>query len=185
MLCPPVGAVKRTVKPAKKLSGYINLTNVAKEQMQQAVDSKNSEMFTRAIKTLVLIGQDDVSVGLWQVAANKTVIDSSTARAALPALYRQQDNDGFLWAFSLLEKPTQIERDMLWQLIGTQQDAPLQVLIDNLRKPYELDDLLLIADRISKTRGPAAVLHIIDDTLRTAKGRNMRGLKRLRKVYGG
>ena len=74
---------------------------------------------------------------------------------------------------------------MLWQLVGTDDKAPLQVLIDNLRKPYEHDDLTIIADRIATTRGTTALNDIITSKLKTATGRNMRGLKKLRKEYGG
>ena len=74
---------------------------------------------------------------------------------------------------------------MLWQLVGTRRDAPLQLLIDNVRKPYEYDDLIVIVDRIAATRGSTAVIAIIDDNLSKAVDRNKRSLLRLRKEYGG
>jgi hypothetical protein len=185
MLCPPVGAIVRKYKPVTKRGGYEDVTELAKTQMQNAIDKPNNESFTLAIQTLERIGKDSMVFDLWSIATKKTVIDTGLASAALPALFRLKKLDAFLWAFSLIQKPTRLERDMLWQLVGMLESTPLQTLIDNLRKPYELDDLIVIADRISSSRGRSAVLQIIDDALRTARGRNMRGLKRLRKEYGG
>ena len=133
----------------------------------------------------MLIGQDEMCVELWTVGTNGGNIGSISAHVALPALFRLRNSDAFLWAFSLIQKPTSLERDMLWQLVGTNNDAPLQVLIDNLRKPYEFDDLIVIVSRIASTRGSSAVTDIIDAQLQTAKGRNKRGLQRLKKEYGG
>jgi hypothetical protein len=122
---------------------------------------------------------------LWSSATSKGSAGSATAHAVLPSLFRLQNKDAFLWAFSLLDTPTRFEQDMLWQLVGTNDDTPLQLLIDNLRKPYELDDLMVIKNRITTTRGASALTSIINDKLKTAKGRNQRGLQRLRKEYGG
>ena len=74
---------------------------------------------------------------------------------------------------------------MLWQLVGSSPDAPLQLLIDNLRSPYQLDDLTTIVSRIVQRRGATAVRSIIDELLINASGRNQRGLKQLRKEYDG
>ena len=141
--------------------------------------------FSVAIEKINLIGRDSMCNELWSVASGHGSAGPSTARAALPSLFRLQNVDAFLWAFSLLKKPTRLEKDMLWQLVGTRQDAPLQLLIDNVRKPYEYDDLIIIADRIASTRGSTAVKEIINDKLANAVGRNRRSLQRLRKEYGG
>ena len=88
-------------------------------------------------------------------------------------------------ACKLLRSPSRIDRDMLWHLVGTSNSTSLQLLIDNIRNPYSLDDLTVIADRIASTRGPAAVLAIIEEKLLGARGRTKRGLERMRKEYGG
>jgi hypothetical protein len=85
----------------------------------------------------------------------------------------------------LIASPTSLEKDMLWQLVGTSKTTPLQLLMKNLRKPYAFDDLILIADRIASTRGVAALRMIIQKELRNSSGRNMRELDRMRKKYGG
>ena len=122
---------------------------------------------------------------LWVAATSKGMASQATAHAVLPALFRQKECDAFLWGFSMIGKPTPIEQDMLWQLTGSNANTPLQVLIDNVRKPYELDDLMVIQQRIVSSRGASELKNIIDEKLKTANGRNKRGLKRMLKEYGG
>ena len=123
---------------------------------------------------------------LFRSAANdQGVAGSRCARAVLPALFRLQLTESFIWAFKLIASPTSLEKDMLWQLVGTSKTTPLQLLMKNLRKPYAFDDLILIADRIASTRGVAALRMIIQKELRNSSGRNMRELDRMRKKYGG
>jgi len=68
-------------------------------------------------------------------------------------------------------------------LVGIQQDAPIHILIQHLRKPYQLDDLLLIQDQVVRTMGKDGIVNLIDVLLQTAQGRNKRGLERLQKEY--
>jgi hypothetical protein len=185
MLCPPHDVVQRTKKPANQRADYLNMTELTQDAMRYAMKKPSDESFAIALGSLLLIGQDEMCVELWTVGTNGGNIGSISAHVALPALFRLRNSDAFLWAFSLIQKPTSLERDMLWQLVGTNNDAPLQVLIDNLRKPYEFDDLIVIVSRIASTRGSSAVTDIIDAQLQTAKGRNKRGLQRLKKEYGG
>jgi hypothetical protein len=72
---------------------------------------------------------------------------------------------------------------MLWQLAGTSSATSLQLLIDNLRSPYQVDDLKAVVDRIAKQRGNLAVCTIIDEVLKKSRGRNERELRRMRKNY--
>jgi hypothetical protein len=185
MLCPPKNTLERTHLPPKKLEGYNSVKSSAQQAMRSAITTPNDNTFALAITEVVLIGQDAMAGELWSSATAKGSAGSSTAHAVLPSLFRLENTEGFLWAFSLLDKPSRFEQDMLWQLVGTNDETPLQILIDNLRKPYELDDLMVIKNRIAASRGVSALASIIDDTLKTAKGRNQRGLQRLRKEYGG
>lgn len=185
MLCGPKNAVPRVLKSAEMSADYIDASVIAKDAMQYAVDHPNDENYSAAIDSVALLGKDTLAVGLWELAQNQSSVGEASASAILPALFRLQDEDLFLRAFKLLRSPSRIEKDMLWHLAGTSSDTPLQLLIDHLRIPYPLDDLAIIADRIASTRGSAAVLSIIDEKLLKAKGRNKRGLERMRKVYGG
>lgn len=185
MLCPPKNVVQRTMSPIQERPDYQSVKDIARDAMRLVGRRPSDETIANAIQTLTILGQDSMCVELWNVATSSGNAGQFSAHAALPALFRLRNSDGFLWAFSLIQKPSSLERDMLWQLVGTDSKAPLQVLIDNLRKPYELDDLTIIADRIATSRGTIALKDIINDKLKTANGRNMRGLKKLRKEYGG
>ena len=183
MLCPPKGAVQRVVLPPIEHESYTGVAVVAKQAMQVAMEHPSDTSYANAVQEVILLGQDSMAQELWNASASQGRLGPETARAVMPALFRLQNNNAFLRAFALVNKPTGTEQDMLWQLIGSQADAPLQVLIDNLRKPYPLDDLLVIRNRVERTRGINAMLSIISEKLTTAKGRNKRGLERLLKEY--
>jgi hypothetical protein len=185
MLCGPKNSVQRVLKSAEMSADYIDAHVIAKEAMQYAVDHPNDEQFSKAIHAVTLLGKDKLAVGLWGLAQSQSSAGDASASAILPALFRFQDEDLFLRAFKLLRSPSRIEVDMLWHLAGTSNNTSIQLLIDHIRTPYPLDDLVIIAPRIASTRGASAVLSIIDEKLRKAKGRNKRGLERMRKEYGG
>ncbi|MEE2912502.1 MAG: hypothetical protein VX436_01715 [Planctomycetota bacterium] len=185
MLCGPNRPRERMTNYSEAFSNYEEVSVLAKEAMQNAADRPSDKQFSAAINVLVLLGKDDLAIELWKASRIQSHGGEEAARAALPALFRQQNIDAFLIAFKLLRSPSRIERDLLWHLAGTSNTTPLQLLIDNLRTPYTLDDLEIIVDKISSSRGSAAVLSIIDEKLREARGRNKRGLERMRKEYGG
>jgi len=185
MLCPPKGAVQRKLLPPSNQPDYQSVSSLAQSAMRHAIEAPSDESFSTAINTVNLLGLDSMSGELWLAATKSNATGPLTARATLSALFRLQNIDAFLWAFSLLDSPSHLEKDMLWQLVGTKQDTPLQLLIDNLRNPYSYDDLLVIAGRIKSTRGSGAVKDIIDEKLNKAVGRNKRGLQKMRKEYGG
>ncbi len=183
MLCPPANAVPRKKKTAEQLPDYQNLTTLAQKAMQVASDSPSDDSFAEAIKLLLTLGQDEMGNALWLKASSDGVAGDSTARAALPALFRLVNTDSFLWAFSKIVKPSRLERDMLWQLTARDPSTPLQILVDNLRNPYELDDLFIIRKRIEQQLGINAMFGIVGEKLQGASGRNKRGLERLLKEY--
>jgi hypothetical protein len=185
MLCPPKGVVQRKLLPPLQQPDYQSVSSLAQNVMRLAIESPRDESFSVAINTVNLLGLDSMSSELWFAATKSGATGPLTAKAALPALFRLQNDDAFLWAFSLLDSPSRLERDMLWQLVGTKQDTPLQLLVDNVRNPYSYDDLIVIADRIAATRGSTAVKNIIDEKLNKATGRNKRSLQKMRKEYGG
>ena len=185
MLCPPNGAVLQTLLPAKQDDGYQDVVESTKNKLELANDDPNDETFASAIHAAVLIGKDDIAASLWGVGLSQAAVGSKSAHAALPSMFRLEKTGDFLWAFKLIKAPTRLEKDMLWQLVGSSPDAPLQLLIDNLRSPYQLDDLTTIVSRIVQRRGATAVRSIIDELLINASGRNQRGLKQLRKEYDG
>ena len=183
MLCPPITAVARTLLKPKEDTSYKDLATIAQSNMVLASRAPTDETFASAIDSVVLLGEDKMACELWTVAMQKTSSGLKTARAVLGSLFRQERMDDFLWAYKLLPDPTRLEKDMLWLLCGNSANAPLQLLVDNLRTPYQIDDIKAIADRTVSQRGTQAVVAIIDKVLINAKGRNERELKRMRKQY--
>tara|TARA_B100000959_G_scaffold285852_1_gene362060 strand:+ start:1246 stop:3117 length:1872 start_codon:yes stop_codon:yes gene_type:complete len=183
MLCPPKGVVVRVVLPAVLDSDYVDVETTAKQETQQTKKNPCDQTYAAAIQTAILLGQDSTAQELWKESAKQGSLGPETARSIMPALFRLQDNDGFLRAFALVKKPKNIERDMLWQLVSSRVDAPLQVLVDNLREPYPFDDLLVIRNRVERNLGNNVMIRIIQDKLKKANGRNKRELQRLLKEY--
>jgi hypothetical protein len=183
MLCPPKAAMVRQSKPAKN-EPYRNIAQVAQSRMKSAAQEPSDEGFAKAIEAVVLLGKDGLACQLWSHAMERSVAKGATARAALGSLFRQEKTDAFLWAFRLLASPTDLEKDMLWHLAGTSPSTSIQLLIENVRSPYQADDIRVIADRIVLRKGSLAVRDLIDKALQNASGRNERELKRMRKNYG-
>jgi len=183
MLCPPKSAIVRNVKPAKKYSLYQNAEIIAKRNLKVASENPTDASFAKAIDSIVLVGKDLLACEVWGAAVAKSSGGPLSASASVGPLFRQEKLEGFLWAFSLIKNPTRLDKDMLWQLAGTSSATSLQLLIDNLRSPYQVDDLKAVVDRIVKQRGNLAVCTIIDEVLKKSRGRNERELRRMRKNY--
>ncbi len=183
MLCPPKEALVRTIKKPREDTAYKDLATIAQTNMGLASKSPADKTFANAIDSVVLLGKDEMACELWGVAMQKSSVGPNTARAGLGSLFRQERVDDYLWAYKLISSPTRLEKDMLWQLCGNSANTSLQLLIDNVRTPYQADDLKLIADRIVSQRGTPTLLAIIDKVLQNARGRNERELKRMRKQY--
>jgi hypothetical protein len=185
MLCGAKGSVTRILKPAEASADYIDAHVIAKEAMQYAVDHPSDIHFSKAIDSVTSLGMDSLAIGMWGIAVDQSSTGDKSARSILPALFREQDEALFINAYKLLPAPSRIEKDMLWHLVGTSKNTSLSLLIDNIRNPYSFDDLAIIAERVASTRGTAAVLSIIDEKLKRAKGRIKKELERMRKEFGG
>jgi hypothetical protein len=183
MLCPPKSAIVRNIKPAKNYSLYQNAETNAKRNLKMASGNPTDASFAKTIDSIVLVGKDALACDVWDVAVAKSSGGPLSASASVGPLFRQERLEAFLFAFSLIKNPTRLDKDMLWQLAGTSKATSLQLLIDNLRSPYQVDDLKAVVGRIVKQRGNLAVCTIIDEVLKKAKGRNERELRRMRKKY--
>jgi len=135
MLCERKNAVQRTLLAASTLSDYEDLIDDAKLSAKVAEEKPSDVLCSSAIDAFLLIGHDEEGVAQWTAANDQGVAGSRCARAVLPALFRLQLTESFIWAFKLIASPTSLEKDMLWQLVGTSKTTPLQLLMKNLRKP--------------------------------------------------
>jgi hypothetical protein len=183
MLCPPKPTSMRRIVSPKQNSLYKDQAQVAKSNMKVTSEKPSDESFAKAIDSVVLLGKDDLACGLWKVACQEGSAGPMSASAVLGPMFRKNQTDDFLFAFNFISSPSRLEQDMLWHLAGLLSNTPLTVLVDNLRNPYQADDLKVIADRIARQKGNRAVVDIIDRVLQAARGRNERELKRMRKQY--
>jgi hypothetical protein len=183
MLCPPNPTSMRLIVSPTPNSLYQDQALIAQSNMKVASEKPSDESFAKAIDSVVILGKDDLACDLWKVAKQENSVGTLSASAVLGSMFRNNQIEDFLFAFGFITSPSRLEQDMLWHLAGLLPNTPLTLLVDNLRNPYQADDLKVIAARIAKQRGDRAVVGIIDKVLKVARGRNERELKRLRKQY--
>lgn len=185
MLCGPKAITNRARVEANVRLDCQNVLVEAELVMKQAIADPSDSSFANAINIVTLIGRDQIASKLWLGAIEQSVTGPLSAKAAISSLFRMKAVVAFLYAYQMLEKPSGLEKDYLWQLAGILPETPVELLAENIRTVYSCDDLRIIAPRLAKTRGKSTVLSIINKYLPKARGRNERELKRLLKDYGG
>ena len=107
------------VKPAgpDAARGEAELTLVARDALVAAKASGAAADYARALRALVLAGDDAMAVQVWAVALTKGAA-AECAPDAMGPLFRAQDADGVVAAMRAMPagKATLRDRDMLWQL---------------------------------------------------------------------
>jgi hypothetical protein len=109
------GAVQRVQQAA----GYgENLLERVKTLMLEADANESINAFVDAMHILDMLGQDDIVISLWKLSKQKNLTSGKIASAALPALFRRRDADGFATAWDEGGPRTSLMLDMLWHLMG-------------------------------------------------------------------
>ena len=107
------------VKPAgpDAARGEAELTLVARDALVAAKASGAAADYARALRALVLAGDDAMAAQVWAVALSKGAA-AECAPDAMGPLFRAQDADGVVAAMRAMPagKATLRDRDMLWQL---------------------------------------------------------------------
>ncbi len=107
------------VKPAgpDAARGEIELKGVARDALVAAQASGAAADYARALRALVLAGDDAMAAQVWAVALSKGAA-AECAPDAVGPLFRAQDADGVVAAMRAMPagKATLRDRDMLWQL---------------------------------------------------------------------
>ncbi len=133
--------------------------------------------FAAAMRDLRILGQDDVAVGLWQLARSKQAA-ASVAADALPALFRQRSYDEFIAAYQSIAKPDDDARDMLWHLssprIASLPTPILELLRRNLRDPDVSIDLAVLLPGIDKAKGRAESDRIVSEELERTSNKGVK-----------
>jgi hypothetical protein len=100
------------------VAGEMDLRDSARaalERLKDADPAVTRESCARAMRDLVLAGDDTVAAQLWKLAKAKGAQDA-VARIALGPIFRAGTRAEFMEAWSIARDPTDEQRDMLWHL---------------------------------------------------------------------
>ena len=97
--------------------GEVEMKDAAREALVAAKDSGTAADYARAMRALVLAGDDALAAQVWAVAQSKGA-GAECASDAMGPLFRTKDADGVVAAMRAMPagRATLRDRDMLWQL---------------------------------------------------------------------
>ncbi|MDZ4754945.1 MAG: hypothetical protein SGJ11_10685 [Phycisphaerae bacterium] len=140
-------------------------------------DTPQRDDLREATRDLVLLGNDEIAIGVWELARSKKLGDAC-ASEVLPALFRARRFEDFLTAYRSVAKPSSDATEMLWHLAGprgAQLDrATLELLRGRLRGPDVSSDLAMILPGIDRTMGRSASDGIVQSEMDRMKNEGLR-----------
>lgn len=169
--------------------GETNLVELVQPAMNNAVDNPSDERFAEALELMEFTNLDGLAMDLWHRAIKDKAAGPASARIALGPLFRKGDHEGFMQAWSRLEKPTGRDRDMLWSLmgptLGPDTDAETaRIMSSAIRTRYPSGDLRRLAPVLARIDGDQQVVSMIDQLEETAANRReKKALVQLRELY--
>lgn len=166
MLCPP-----RERDPRRRIAvpgdaaphDGQDLRLAVKELMRRAASAKEPAAAAAALRIIDMLGDDAVARGFLGAAQAGGYSDASVSEAALPALFRLGDADGFMSAWiESIPRDGQL-LDMLWQLVPGKVGAGatpemLAAMEQSLRREVLVDDAATLFRLITDARGPNAAM---------------------------
>lgn len=181
MLCGAPGAPRQRVQWQD--ANGLDLTEHIAALMRKSEVDESGEAIAEAMHVLVLLGRDDIAVQMWRLAEQRgTTLKAS--QAAVGALFRRRDIDGFLRAWEELPSRDETVEDMLWHLLLPQlatvdKDVLLQLQASvRRRQPYV--DLERLAPHLTRAFGPQHTREVIERSINRAARRQTReALKKL------
>ncbi|MHC5002711.1 MAG: hypothetical protein ACYTJ0_06275, partial [Planctomycetota bacterium] len=187
MLCAPPATTTMPPRLAPSPHEGIDLVGRA-EALMRGADAGDAEDLADALRTLSLVGRDDVALQLWDVAIRRGW-QATCAGAVLETLFRLQQASAFLDAWSYLDEADERQRDMLWHLVGTRlgpstDDETLLVLREAMRGPRASVDLERLAPHLLRAFGQGFVRGVIRREIdRTRSPSERAALQALMKEY--
>ena len=121
--------------------------------MEQIAKSPNAEQLTQALRGLDLLGDDETARKLWVYGQQHNITSQESAAIMLGPLFRMQDTAAFAKAWPMAGPTSQLDRDMLWQLLGF-----------HLSDSTDEDVLLLLESEV-KGRTPSTYIEILGPQL--------------------
>jgi hypothetical protein len=164
----------------------VDLKVAAEQAMRQMTQSPDAQELTRALGALDLLGEDELARQLWTFGQQNDITSQASAAIMLGPLFRLQDTKEFIRTWPLAGSSNQIDRDMLWQLLGprladSSEDDVLLLLESEVKGKLPSSYIEVLAPQLAKRFGTARVMSLI----KTAEGRVRSGQerKRLEKLY--
>ena len=177
MLCPPPGeANSARVEPVQ--GDRLDVAEHVGVLLRRVDSDEVGEAITEAIRTVSLLGRDDVAIQTWRLAKQRGFAGAA-APAALGPLFRQNDTDEFLKAWRELPYRDELSVDMLWHMLGptlgrATSDETL-ILLQSAIRPYQSHiDLERLAPHLVSAFGSAHVKRVIQRELDSAPNENIR-----------
>ena len=167
--------------PRDASPGAIDLQESTRTMLESLRD--NPEGARKAMKDLIMLGKDEVALGVWRFVRESGDPEASAraARASLGPLFRARAWPGFIDAYrrTAMEDRDLEARDMLWHLAlprlsGLNDPEVLMVLAGEARAPIDAVDLKRLAPHLDRVVGEGASRSSIERRLQTATGENRR-----------
>ncbi|MCH8314719.1 MAG: hypothetical protein IIA64_01990 [Planctomycetes bacterium] len=141
-------------------------------------DNGSGEALADAIRTLNLLGRDDVAVQTWRLAQQRG-FTTSAARPALGPLFRERQKAQFLQAWQELPFRDDLSMDMLWHLIApslgrSTSDQTLILLQAAVRRRQTHVDLERLAPHLIAAFGSAHFRGVIQREIEKAPNNRAR-----------
>ena len=174
MVCLPPDKARR--KRVDRPAEYgIDLQDHARQLLSRVKDSGENEnaageLFAEAMRTLALVGRDDIAVDLWSIAEAQGH-EGRCARAALGPLFRSGARDDFMRAFQSGASRDPMALDMLWHLMtpalgSTRHKNELLVLQSAVRDDMPEIDLERLAPHLVRVFGKPHAIGVIERHIR-------------------
>jgi hypothetical protein len=182
MGCLPPGSPARLSPPDDDRG--LDLKMHAARVMRRIASDKTGTEIPEAIRTLALLGQDEIAVQMWRYAAESE--RPAAAAPALGSLFRAGRHDDFVAAWRLVDDHDDRAVDMLWHLLtprlGGADAATLRLLVSKIRPGQAEADLERLLAPLTAAFGAAFARQTIQREInRTTNPRARRRLEKLLK----
>ena len=175
-LVPGEGASKRA----------IDLKVAAEQIMRTMTQSPNAEELTQALTALDLLGEDELARQLWIFGKQNDITSQSSASIMLGPLFRLRDTKAFVETWPAVGSTNQLDRDMLWQLLGprladSSDDDVILLLESEVKGKTPSSYIEILAPQLARRFGTARVMALIRKAESRIRGGQEK--KRLENLY--
>lgn len=164
----------------------VDLKAAAEQMMRNLSQSPDADELTKAVAALDLLGEDELALQLWTFGQQKGITSQASAAIMLGPLFRLQNTTAFVQAWPIAGPTKQIDRDMLWQLLGprladSSDEEVLLLLESEVKGKTPSSYIEILGSQLAKRYGTPRVMSLI----KRAQGQVRAGQekKRLEKLY--